>query len=63
MTKASQDQARQVQELMQELLERGQAASERLLENLEREMRAQIAMIRRDVEQIEQRLTALGRAV
>ena len=63
MNKASQDQARQAQELVQDLLERGQAASEKLLENLERELRAQIAMLRKDMEQIEKRLTASGRAV
>ncbi|MGZ4705692.1 MAG: hypothetical protein ACXWCM_12555, partial [Acidimicrobiales bacterium] len=39
------------------------AASEKLLETLEREVPAQIAQLRKDMEQIEKRLAPVGRAV
>src|SRR3954452_1541006 len=61
LNKASEDQARQAQEFVQELLERGRSTSERLVESVDKELRGQIAIVRRDMEQLERRLVALSK--
>ena len=62
MNKATEDQARQAQDFVADLIERGRAASERLLEIVEKELRAQIAGIRKDIERLEHRIATLNRS-
>ena len=51
LAKAAEDQSRQIERRTKELLDQAEAATERLVKALDRELRAQIATVRRDLEQ------------
>jgi uncharacterized protein Yka (UPF0111/DUF47 family) len=59
LLKASEEQAGELDRQLKNFVDRGQAATERMLEALDKEVRAQVASLRREVKQLEQRITEL----
>jgi hypothetical protein len=54
-------QTRQAQEMVQDLLDRGRAASERLIDVIENELRSQLTAVRTDMARLEQHLSDVSR--
>ena len=62
ITKASEKQAREIDKQLKRLVDRGEKSTERLLKTIDKEIKAQITSLRRELHDVERRVTEMRQA-